>query len=98
MSNEFDIWNHTPRTIKCVRSDTDVWKAGGDKYHKLTVGQEYELENHEVFSDYTLVKVKGIDDWFNSVLFDELDDYEYVTDSEEMRRWGYMPDVAEDDE
>lgn len=92
----FDIWNHTPRKIKCVRSDNNVWKGGGDRNHELTVDQEYDLEEHEVFSDYTLVKVKGIDTWFNSVLFDEVDGYKYVEDSEEMRRWNYIPDHDED--
>lgn len=90
-----DIWNDKPRKIVCERSDNNVWKGGGDPNHKLKVGQEYELEDVAVFSDYTLIKLKGFDDWFNSVLFEEVDGYEYVKDSPTMRAWGASPEDEE---
>ena len=91
MQGEFDIWNHTPRNIVCVNSEPIPMIGYGDDKHELEVDKEYELEAHTVYSCYTLVKVKGINTVFNSVLFGELDGYEYVTDSEEMRRWGGCP-------
>lgn len=87
-----DIWNDTPRKIVCERSDSKVWKSGGDPDHKLTVGREYELERVDIYDDYTLLSIKGFDEQFNSVLFEEVDGYEYVKDSPSMRAWGYRPE------
>jgi hypothetical protein len=53
----------------------------------LVAGNEYEVENVEVNSWYTLVKLAGVDGWYNSVLFSELDGYEPVKDSPSKRAW-----------
>lgn len=82
IDGEFDIMNDFPRLVKCVRSDDDVWKTGGDPTHKLKVGETYTVCKLRVYDDYTLVSVDGIDGWFNSVLFNELDGYKYVDETE----------------
>ena len=98
MQGEFDIWNHEPRKIVCANSEPIPMIGYGDDKHELEVDKVYELEAHTVYSCYTLVKVKGIKTVFNSVLFGEMDGYKYVTDSEEMRRWGGCPIVQDDED
>ena len=75
-SKEIDIENVSPRNVICIRSDSDVWKAGGDYNHVLEVGEEYAADVFEVHSDYTLLQIRDIETWkvlgkFNSVLFQE---------------------------
>lgn len=84
---DLDIFNHASRKIRCVRSESIPMCGYGDDKHELVVGKEYELEDLEVFSWYTVVKIKGIGTLFNSVLFEELEGYQYVTDTDEYKRW-----------
>lgn len=75
-SKEIDIENVSPRNVVCIRTDNDVWKAGGDYKHVLEVGKEYAADVFEVHSDYTLLQIRDTETWkvlgkFNSVLFQE---------------------------
>lgn len=83
---EFDIWNAQPRKVVCVNNDQHAYSLG-ENPSKLEVGKEYEVENVQVESWYTLVKFVGIDGWFNSVLFEELEGYQPVKDSPSKRAW-----------
>lgn len=85
---EFDIFNDHPRKVICADDTSDIPMIGhGDTKHELEVGREYEVESVEVYSSYTLVKLKGIDTWFNSVLFAEKLGYKYVTDTDSYKYW-----------
>lgn len=83
---EFDIWNAQPRKVKCVRNDDMPYNVGGNP-SVLSVGAEYDVENVHVDSWYTLVKLSGMEGWFNSVYFEELEGYEPVKDSPSKRAW-----------
>lgn len=74
IDNDLDIRNPNPRKMICTQSTDNVWKSGGDYKHELIVGKTYELEQIDVHSDFTLLKIKGFDNWFNSVLFTEAQD------------------------
>ena len=85
---EFDIFNPSERTVICEDNTKNIPMIGhGDVNGVLTVGKEYEVESVEVHSSYTLVKLKGIDDMFNSVLFAEKPGYKYVTDTDSYKYW-----------
>ena len=47
------------------------WGSNDDPRGTLTEGQSYEVETREVHSWHTKIKLKGIDDWFNLVCFEE---------------------------
>lgn len=83
---EFDIWNAQPRKVKCVRNDDMPYNVGGNP-SVLSVGAEYDVENVHVDSWYTLVKLSGMEGWFNSVYFEELEGYEPVKDSPSKHAW-----------
>ena len=83
---EFDIWNAQPRTVVCVSNNPSAYNVG-DNPNVLEVGKKYEVENVQVDSWYTLVKLAGMDGWFNSVLFEELEGYQPVKDSPSKRAW-----------
>lgn len=76
LDDGLDIHNPKPRKVQCTQSTDNVWKSGGDYKHELVVGNIYELEQVDVHGDYTLLKIKGFDNWFNSVLFTEVYDEE----------------------
>ena len=85
---EFDIFNPSARMVICEANTKDIPMIGhGDVNGVLTVGKEYEVESVEVYSSYTLVKLKGIDGEFNSVLFAEKPSYKYVTDTDSYKFW-----------
>jgi hypothetical protein len=53
-------------------SDAQVnWGGNDDPRGILTVGNVYYVEETEVHSSYTKVKLKGITGWFNSVSFED---------------------------
>jgi hypothetical protein len=85
---EFDIFNPSARMVICEDNTKNIPMIGhGDINGVLTVGNEYEVESVEVYSSYTLVKLKGIDGEFNSVLFAEKPGYKYVTDTDSYKFW-----------
>lgn len=71
MANIIDLRNGKPRTIICIRSENVTPKYGSDNEPFLIPGCPYELEEIDVHGNYTLLKVKGFDNWFNSDLFTE---------------------------
>ena len=51
-------------------SESQIRFGGNDDPRDiLTVGDEYELEDVEVHSYHTKIKLKGFDGWFNDVSF-----------------------------
>lgn len=67
----FDIYNNSPRAVRCISTKTDVW--GGYGGELLTIGRTYNVEKVEVHSVYTEVFIEEIPGkGFNSVLFAEI--------------------------
>ena len=51
-------------------SDEQVrWGGNDDPREVLEVGDEYEVEETEVHSWHTKIKLKGFDGWFNDASF-----------------------------
>ena len=69
---DIDEEDDLPRPAICIRSDNSVWGGGGDPDHKLTIGKIYIVSRMIVEGFYTLLKIKGFNEYFNSVLFRDL--------------------------
>jgi hypothetical protein len=69
-----DIFNRNERDIRCIRNDKTV--MGGSKWnHLLEVGKIYHIDFLDVRSWHTDVYLKEFPGmWFNSVLFEEIDE------------------------
>ena len=48
-----------------------MWGGNSDPTDVLIVGQTYEVEDEEVHSWHTKLKLVGVDGWFNSVSFED---------------------------
>ena len=71
---ELDIYNSTPRIIKCIRNDDECWGGGGENHHLLEIGKEYTLADLVVYAWHTIVYIEefpGVE--FNSVVFEEVE-------------------------
>ena len=51
-------------------SDAQVnWGSNDDPRPLLRIGDEYEVEQKDIHSWHTKIKLKGIDGWFNDASF-----------------------------
>lgn len=104
-----DIFNNNKRKIICIDNDDSyAWGFSGTG-HLLTVGKEYTLIDTEVHGYHTRVTLEEFPDTqFNSILFEEIDDYEkiidkwssipeeYIVPVEDWKKLGYTDEEAED--
>ena len=78
-----DIWNKEERKVICV-SNKPHQTFDLENASLLTIGEEYTVVKIDVHSWHTLVRVREFpDQWFNSVLFEELDEFEEEENDEQ---------------
>lgn len=65
-TNDEQLNNSSVLVAECV-NNLDGWT--NEKESNLTVGEQYIVEFAVIFSSRTIVKLKGMDRMFNSVLF-----------------------------
>ena len=65
-TNDEQLNNSSVLVAECV-NNLDGWT--NEKESNLTIGRQYVVELAVVFSSRTIVKLKGMDRMFNSVLF-----------------------------
>lgn len=65
-TNDEQLNNSSVLVAECV-NNLDGWT--NEKESNLTVGEQYIVELAVIFSSRTIVKLKGMDRMFNSVLF-----------------------------
>lgn len=71
---EFNIWNDKERKVRCVNNEDEGIMVCGYNNHLLEVGKLYTVVDVEVHSWHTLVGLEEFpDEYFNSVLFEEID-------------------------
>lgn len=70
---EFDIFNHKPRQVVCVKNQLDGMSVNSIYAHLLEVGNVYTVTDVAVHDWYTVVYLKEFPNHrFNSVQFAEI--------------------------